>query len=381
MLLMVVMGMGGIYRGIIEDATLLVDEVKADLWIVQRNTRGPFAEVSRVPANLVHRALAVPGVKTAREFVYHTIQRERAGDPLRIAVVGLSWPTDKGESLPIIAGRPLAQNHFEMIADSRLGLPLGEQIRLGKETYTVVGLTENMIGSSGDGLAFCTVADALDIQFDVPGEAVRLERQARHARGRLSEYGRKQPALTELAFAIPSEIPAFSPRQISAVMVTVAPGTTSHSVASIIAGWSDVSVYTSAGQRDLLLRGPVEKVRRQIGLFRVLLTIIAGIIMALILYTLTLDKLHDIALLKLIGAPNRRILGMILQQALVLGVVGYGIALVIGLRVFPLFPRRVILRGDDLTQLAGIVLVISVLSSMLGIWKAVRVEPNEALSG
>ncbi len=381
MLLMIVMGMSGIYRGIIEDATLLVDESNADLWIVQRNTRGPFAEVSRVPANLVHRALAVPGVETAREFVYHTIQREREGKPIRIAVVGLSWPTDKGESLPLVAGRALARNHFEMIADRRLGLPLGERIRLGKESYTVVGITENMIGSAGDGLAFFTVADALDIQFDIPGEAVRLERQARFVRGTLSDLGRKQPALTETAFKLPWEIPSLGPRQISAVMVNVLPGTTPQSVAAVLAGWSDVSVYTAEGQRELLLLGPVEKVRRQIGLFRVLLTIIAGIIMALILYTLTLDKLHDIALLKLIGAPNRRILGMILQQALLLGVVGYGIAFLIGLRIFPRFPRRVILTDGDLMQLAAIVLVISVLSSVLGIWKAIRVEPNEALSG
>jgi hypothetical protein len=49
MLLMVVMGMGGIYQGIVEDATLLIDRIGADLWIVQRHTRGPFAEVSRVP--------------------------------------------------------------------------------------------------------------------------------------------------------------------------------------------------------------------------------------------------------------------------------------------------------------------------------------------
>ena len=64
MLLMVVMGMGGIYRGVVEDATLLIDRVGADLWIVQRDTRGPFAEVSRVPSNLVHRATAVPGVQS-----------------------------------------------------------------------------------------------------------------------------------------------------------------------------------------------------------------------------------------------------------------------------------------------------------------------------
>ena len=49
MLLMIVMGMGGIYRGLIEDATLLIERIGADVWVVQRDTRGPFAEVSRVP--------------------------------------------------------------------------------------------------------------------------------------------------------------------------------------------------------------------------------------------------------------------------------------------------------------------------------------------
>ena len=51
LLLMIVMGMGGIYRGLIREATLLVEKIGADLWLVQGSTRGPFAEISRVPAN------------------------------------------------------------------------------------------------------------------------------------------------------------------------------------------------------------------------------------------------------------------------------------------------------------------------------------------
>lgn len=380
MLLMVVMGMGGIYRGVVEDATLLIDRVGADLWIVQRNTRGPFAELSRVPSNLVYRAAAVPGVASSREFVYHTIQRERDGNPLRIAVLGLSWPTDKGEWVPLTAGRPLGQAHYELIADETLGLDIGAQIELGKETYTVVGTTRNMISSSGDGLAFFTIADAQAIQFDVPGEAVRLERAAREARGREFELGVLQPGILENAFRPSAQLPAVARPQISAVMITLSDGSDAQQAVDTISGWSDVSVFTSEGQRELLLKGSVEKVRRQIGLFRVLLTVIAAIIMALILYTLTLDKIHSIALLKLIGAPNTVILGMILQQALILGSVGFGIAYLVGQQLFPLFPRRVILADSDLLQLAAIVLAISVASSILGIWKAMKVSPNEALS-
>lgn len=380
MLLMIVMGMGGIYRGIIEDATLLADRVGADLWVVQRSTRGPFAEVSRLPLNVVDRAMAVPGVRSAREFIYHTIQRGRSGSQLRMAVLGLSWPNDRGQWLELTSGRPLSANHFEMIADEALGLPLGETIVLGKEQYTVVGTTRNMISSSGDGIAFFSARDALSIQFDQPSEAIRLERSARGARGQQSDIGAKQPSLISNASLPTSEIAALPSAQVSAVMLTLNPGVAPESVATIISGWSDVTVYTRDQQAELLLRGTVEKVRRQIGLFRMLLTIIAAIIMALILYTLTLDKLHSIALLKLIGAQNSVIIGLILQQALLLGAIGYAIAYFAGQRIFPGFPRRVILTEGDLLQLAAIVLAISVGSSLLGIWKALHVSPNEALS-
>lgn len=379
MLLMIVMGMGGIYRGLVEDATLLVERIGADLWIVQRDTRGPFAEVSRVPKTLVYRAMAVPGVETAREFVFHTIQREHESKPLRMSVLGLSWPLDKGEWLPLVAGRPLARNHFEMIADKTLGLRLHEQILLGKEKYTIVGVTSGMASTAGDGMVFVTAWDSQAIQFDTPGEAMRLERASRDRRGQAEDMFLSQPILAEHLARPTAELPAVASPSLSAVVVRVAPGANPEVVADTFASWGDVSVFTKDGQKELLLKGMVDKSRRQLGMFRTLLTIIAAIIMALILYTLTLDKLHSIALLKLIGAPNRTILGLILQQAIVLGGVGYLIAYLVGQKLFPYFPRRVVLTNEDLLQLAVIVLGISILSSFLGIWKAMRVEPNESL--
>ncbi len=234
----------------------------------------------------------MPDVLDAREFLFHTVQREHHGKPLRIAVLGLGWPTDKGEWVPLLAGRPLAANHFEMIADRTLGLRLGEQVRLGKENYTVVGVSTGMISSAGDGIAFFTATDAQVVQFDMPGEATRLEREARRVRGEQSEAGTSQPLLVEQAQRPSTELPAIALPQLSAVMVRVAPGSNLSQVAATFSGWADVSVYTQQEQREFLLKGSVEKVRRQIGLFTVLLTVIAGIIMALILYTLTLDKLH-----------------------------------------------------------------------------------------
>ena len=381
MLLMIVMGMAGIYRGLLEDATLLINRIDADLWIVQKDTRGPFAEVSRVPKSLVYRIEAVPGILSSREFVYHTIQRQHRGKPMRMSVLGLSWPVDKGEWLPLIAGRALRQNHFEIVADKTLGLQLGERIPLGKETYTVVGITSGMVSSGGDGMTFTTIWDSQAIQFDSSGESVRLERAARDSRGQENELFLSQPSLTEQLARPTAELPGVTPPPLSAVIAKVAPGADQQQIEKIISSWGDVSVFSRDGQEELLIQGMVDKAKRQLGMFRVLLTIIAAIIMALILYTLTLDKIHSIALLKLIGAQNHVILGLILQQALLLGGLGYGIAWAVGQKLFPHFPRRVVLTNEDLIQLAIIVCVISVLSSLLGIWKAMRVNPNDALMG
>jgi len=380
LLLMIVMGMGGIYRGLIREATLLVDRIGADLWVVQGSTRGPFAEISRVPANLEDRVRGVPGVATARRFVSHTVQRESGGRPLRVVVQGLAWPEDKGAWIPLIAGRPLASAHYEVVADQTLGLPLGAKIQLGKDAYEVVGLTRGMVGSGGDGLGFFTASDAQAIQFDLPGDAVRLERQARRARAAADDLGRVQPLLLERSVGPAGAIPALAPPMVSAVMVTLAADADAGAVAATIASWPDVTVYTTTQQKDLLLAGMVDKARRQLGLFRVLLILISTIIMALIIYTLTLDKLHDIAMLKLIGARNRVIVGLILQQALLIGVLGYGLAYWLGTFAFPRFPRLVVIETSDLLQLAAIVVGISVLASLLGIWKAMRVEPNKVLS-
>jgi putative ABC transport system permease protein len=380
LLLMVVMGMGGIYRGLVEDATLLVDRIGADLWVVQKDTRGPFAEMSRLPASVEDRLRSVSGVASAGSFVSHTLQREDAGRPLRVTIQGLAWPQDRGAWLPLLAGRTLAQAHYEMVADLSVGLSLGQVVRLGRDTYTVVGITRNMISAGGDGLAFTTLADSQAIQYAASGEAIRLERAARRNRAQDADLGRTQPALLGRAAGLSAGIPILGPAPVSAVLVRLAPGADPDQVGRSIASWPDVSVYSQEQQRELLLKGSVDRSRRQIGLFRALLIVVSTIIMALILYTLTLDKVHDIAVLKLMGARNGIIFGLILQQALLLGAIGYGIAYAVGLGVFPRFPRRVLIVAADLHMLAGVVVGISVLASALGIWRAMQVQPSEVLS-
>lgn len=94
-----------------------------------------------------------------------------------------------------------------------------------------------------------------------------------------------------------------------------------------------------------------------------------------------MEKLKQIATLKLIGAPDRTIIGMIVQQALALGIAGFTIGATLIMNIKDYFPRRVVLEADNVLVLAGIVLVVCMLSSGLGVRAALKVDPATALGG
>ncbi|MGQ9365854.1 ABC transporter permease [Azospirillum sp. A39] len=357
-------GMVGLYRGIVADALLIVRDVGADLWVVQGGRVGPFAESSAVSSLLDRRVEGVPGVAGVRRFVLSNQQFEVAGRTLRASVTGLDHPRDTGGWLRLVRGRPLAAGHFEAIADTSVGVAVGDQVRLGQDDYRIVGLTAGMVDSLGDGLLFVTVNDAMAIARRRTGEEVLL---ARAAAGR-----------TAAAAAGASSVPQDS--KVAAVLVTLGPAADPAAVAAAIARWGDADVLSRAAQEDLLLNKRLWRLRVQILAFTAVLLVVMGIVISVIVYSMTLEKQHDIAMLKLIGARNGVIVAMILQQASLLGVAGFSAGLGLAAVVFPLFPRRVDVAGGDLVVLFGVVALICGLASALGIRRALRVRAQEILS-
>src|SRR4030065_349052 len=62
LLIGVTLTMAGVYRGMVDDAKVLLRAVDADVWVVQQNTLGPFAEPSSVPDDLYRVLLGLEGV-------------------------------------------------------------------------------------------------------------------------------------------------------------------------------------------------------------------------------------------------------------------------------------------------------------------------------
>lgn len=356
LLLGIVITMTGIYRGALDDALRLVRATAPDLWVVEAATNGPFAESSRISGDTREMVARVYGVERAGAVTYQSVQTEVRGKPLRLFVVGFELGR-LGGPRKLVAGRQLMRSHYEMIVDRSAGLTLGAEVPLGTHghTFAVVGLTRDEVTSGGDPVAYITLFDAQQLQFERAPPIARRE----SARSGAS-------AATDI---------------VNAVVARVSPYVPVANVAASVARWKHLSALTQAQQETLVSKFVIEKQRKQLAMFMVLLVIVSAVIIALIIYTLTMDKLRSIATLKLVGAPDRTIIGLIVQQALAMGIVGFlfGLALVATFGGY--FPRRVILLPDDIAVLFMIVVIVCLAASSLGVRAAVKVDPSKALVG
>ncbi|TGU71555.1 ABC transporter permease [Geomonas terrae] len=377
LLLGVVMSMGGIYRGLFADALAVLHSTKADLWVVQKDTNGPFAESSRIPEDIKYRIKSVPGVAEASPLSFQTIQIERQGKPFRFFLIGYDLRGIGGPPA-ILAGRNIRQKHYEMVVAKAMKMALGEKIRLGLHEYTVVGITGKVVSSSGDPAAYVSLADAQEIQFKKDNDAIRNNRERVAADlDRMQNLTQAQAQLLQRNVSDLTE----STHTVNTVVARLAPGASLYEVQQRIERWNHYRAISDEGQTKILTKGMIEKARMQLGLFRIILLVISAVIISLIIYTSTLDKIRVIATLKLIGSQNRVIIGMILQQSLLMGVIAYAVGYALISLTYEKFPRRIVLEAFDLQVLFAIVVVICTVSSFVGIRKALKVEPAEALGG
>src|SRR5574340_852037 len=307
--------MAGVYRGMVDDARALLAGSGADLWVVQKDTLGPYAESSSVHDDVYRSIEGLPGVSEAGNVTYLTMQVARDGRDVRVMVVGFRGGRP-GEPLHLRAGRPVTRSHYEAVADVKTGFRLGDIVRVRRHEYTVVGLTSRMVSSSGDPMLFIPLKDAQEAQFLKDNDAIVRQRARTAANPALNRPG--VPGLLDAVIASQSANP-----YVNAVLVQVRPGLDPEAVAEPIRRWKRLTVYTRAQMEVILIGKLIATSAKQIGMFLVILAIVTAAIVAFISYTMTLGKIREIAVLKLIGTRNRSIAGMILQQALGLGLIGF----------------------------------------------------------
>ena len=373
LLIGVTLTMAGVYRGMVDDAKALLNNSGADLWVVQQDTQGPYAESSSIHDDVYRSLLSLPGVARAANVTYLTMQVRLDNTDVRAMVVGFE-PGQPGEPGYLIAGRHITRNHYEAVADVKTGFQLSDTIRIRRHDYRVVGLTKRMVSSGGDPMVFIPLKDAQEAQFLKDNDAILNERARTTANPTLNRPG--VPGLLEAIQASQN-----ANRNVNAVLVQVSPGSQPETVANEVRRWKHLQAFTRVQMEEILVSKLIATSAKQIAMFLVILAVVSAAIVAFIIYTMTLGKIREIAVLKLIGTRNRTIAGMILQQALGLGLIGFLVGKVSATVWAPFFPKYVLLEPGDAARGFVVVMVICALASTLAIRAALRVDPATAIGG
>lgn len=374
MLLAIVLVMNGIYQGNIADGVWLIDNTSTDLWVVERGRGGPFNESSRMPLDAYKSVAATPGVAQASPFVIYTAQRAIGGSDKQFTIVGYDVFGGLGGPGRIVRGRAIEAPHYEMVADAKIGVELGERVPLGERVYTVVGLTRGAVDSGGNPLVYLALPDAQEVQYEQDKRALVAARAASLQRLERAGYTPEQAAKLLPLLTAPANT-------VNAVLVRLAPGADAEAVRAHVADWLYFNVYTTEEERALMLEGRLRRMSAVLGLFRALLVIVSIVIIALIVYVLTIEKIKSIATLKLIGAPNFVIVRLIMEQSLALTFGSFAVAYALRELVAPGFPRTLTFLPEETAATFAVMLAGGVLASLMAIWHALRTPPQLALGG
>ena len=377
LLIGITLSMAGIYRGMVDDAKVLLDNSGADLWVVQKDTLGPYAEPSSIYDDVWRSIRGIPGVDQAVNITYLTMQLGKDGDDVRAMVAGI---TPGGPGIPgwppfLIAGRQITRSHYEAVADVASGFKIGERIKLRQNNYTIVGLTRRMVSSNGDPMVFIPLKDAQEAQFLKDNDAILAQRRRTAENPSFNQPG--IPGLLDAINASQSTNP-----YVNAILVSVKEGYDTKQVAESIRRWKRLTVYTRSQMEEILIGKLIATAAKQIFMFLVILSLVSSAIVAFIIYTLTLGKIREIAVLKLIGTKNRTIVSLILQQSIALGIIGFVVGKISAtLLMAPIFPKYVLLEPIDSIIGFIAVVIICILSSIVAIRTALKVDPAEAIGG
>ncbi len=357
MLLGIVLIMIGVYRGMIADANVILDDLDVDLWVVQEDTLGPFAEASRIHEDLKFTLKGYQAIDKSEAITFQNIQIPFHEKQLSVMAIGYDL---YGSIIPInnkrlIAGRTLQRDHYEIVVSDKTDYKLNDTIPLGRDIYTVVGITHGTVASGGDPLVYVSLKDAQTLQFTYTNKRIQTDR----ARG----------------------IQSGDAHLVNAIIATVYPSYGVDETAKTLKKWLHKSVYTRAAQTDVLTKYVVEKASKQIGLFTVILIGVATIIISLIIYTMTLEKMKEISIMKLIGLPNSTIVKMIVEETLLLGVLAFIFGNVFSHLIYTKFPKNVVLEAPDALTLFIIVVIASIVASFVGVKKVISADPTAAIGG
>lgn len=342
--IVLVMVQMGLYFGFGQMVTTMIDHAEADLWIMPRGTKC-FEDPSLLDTRMRSRALAVRGV----------------ADAIPVVIGFADWRMPSGSSTPV----------FVVGSDLRAG---------GLQPWNLV---EGQVESLSTPNAVAVDKSYLS-RLGIPGVGARAEIRQQTVRVSAMTDGIRSFTTTPYVFMDVDRARAHTgvpSNKATYFLVRVGGGAKVEDVQrNLRESLNDVEVLTSAEfaerSRSFWLFGTGAGAALFAG---ALLGVIVGtVIVAQTLYSSTKDHLNEFATLRAIGSSRRYIYKVIICQALLNAVIGFGIADLIGSAVVTMTASSalpIVITPTLTVALFVLTVVMCVASAIAAIVKVTRIDP------
>ena len=314
--------LSGFRDGFEVETARMVRALGADAFVVRQGVSGPFTTVAQMDARVADQLAYAPGVRRADPVVTvrHRIESSPAIDVYLVGAMpgGLGTPRPRAGRTPRESG--------EAMLDARAGRRLGDQVRVGERSFTVVGLVRGVSVWAGVPAMFVNLGDAEDLVF-----------------------GGLPAATTVLTRGVPLPLPP------------------------------ELRMLTPAQARADLER-PVANAITTINLLRIFLWVVAVAIVGSVLYISSLERSRDFAVFKAFGTDTGDIVATLVIEAVLLSAVSAAAAAALSRPLSRLFPAVISFPARALLLLPLLALTIGVLGSAAGARRAVTVDPAVAFA-
>ena len=334
----------GLYLGFGRIVTTMIDHASADLWIMPPGTKC-FEDPSTLDERTRFQALSINGVAQAAPVVIGYAEwRIPAGGTFPVFIVGSDLR--EGGLLP-----------WNLVEGSLEALVIPGAVAVDRSYFDRLGV------------------DGIGATAEIRGQKVEV---------RAVTNGIRSFTTTPYVFTTLDRARAFTgtaANKATYFLVRVTPGADVESVRRRLkANLSDVDVLTAAEFRDRSRSFWLFGTGAGFALFAgALLGMIVGtVIVAQTLYSSTKDHLNEFATLRAIGSSRKYIYKVIICQALLSAVIGFGLAYLIGLLVVRLTASGalpIVITPGLTMALFLLTVVMCVVSAIAAIMKVTRIDP------
>lgn len=340
----------GLFIGFRTATSNVIDNSGVDLWIGSTGVSHievglPFSEKK------LYQALATPGVEVAEKYIVRFCRWKRPnGAEENVEVVGFNPDTNVGGPWNLVAGsvEDLKADDtviIDLLYTKKLGVTrLGQTVEIAGRRARVVGFTRGIRTFTTSPVAFTSFKNALN-------------------------YAQMREDQTVY------------------ILVRAAPGVSVEALKQQLAGRiKDVSVYTtrefSRKTQAYWMFGTGAGITVIIA--AVLGLIVGVVVVAQTIYAATIDHIREFGTLKAMGATNGYIYRVIIKQAVISAVIGYGLGIAISLATVYLNRNggaAIILPQGVAISMFGLTLLMCIGASIVSINKVTRIDPAMVFKG